>query len=161
MHIQINPITRIQYDGLYHNATDRSILVYTSLIVKQTGLPVATTAQPPMRVDDTTPIPVHTVSGTPLTIDIVTTVPLMVPDPESTFQPAPMIPHPTETVEEITKVPVTISEYDMLTWLCFDMRNPQPVAIQAIVAEGIMRKLGISQKPYVFVRTPAWEAANK
>ena len=160
MHIQINPITKVRYDGLYHNANDRSILVYTSLVVEQAGLPVATTQQQPMRVDDTTPIAVHKPPGTLLSTTQTRTVPLMVPDIASGIIPAPMVPHPTETVQEPFLVPVTISEYDMLTWMCFDTRNPSPMAIETIVAEGIRRRLGMSQVLYVFVRTAAWEAAH-
>ena len=152
MHIQVNPITKVRYDGLWHNAAERNILVYTSLVVEQTGLPVAAVTQPPMRVDDTTMIPVHKPAGTPLS----NTVPLMIPDPTSVLEPKPMIPHPTQTVQ----VPVTITEYNMLTWMCFDTRNPLPMAIETIVAEGIRRRLGMSQVPYVFVRTAAWEAAH-
>ena len=131
--------------------------IYCEMITDVTGVG-ETDAEANMVVDNTTLVPVFHPDGTPFMKDNIVILGYQVKDVLDEEG------NPTGETEYDLTMPITenqpyhyhIGEYDKVIWECFKKANPNSVAIETILEEGILRRLGVPGYDLKFIATEAW-----
>ena len=164
-----NVKTFIRYMGIIHTPDNRTLHIRYGLSDENPGLPVLEVEQKPMLVDNLTPVPVVDQNGDPV---MITTqqptgnyVMINVGDPIGQDQEGnpiyDQVPDYSQPIMQNVDVQKTIGEYDAVMWWFWDHRNPTPhSSIEQMIQEGMLRRLGMSQTPYVFTETAEWLATQ-
>jgi hypothetical protein len=148
--------SKIEYKGLYNNDEKGFIEIYCNLV--QESPAGRTVNQQKMLVDNTTKVPVVDGEGNPLYSGteqvIVGYQKKNEPLPEGGFVE---VDDTTKPIYEERPAQSTIGEYDKVFWEMWDERNPNKMAIETAIKEGILRRAGVGPA-LQFVATPEYLA---